>query len=573
MFIKQLKIESKQGIIRNIIFHNHLNLIVDNTPENVETATGNNVGKTTILQLIDFCLGAKADKILKDNETKQKLLTINNFLIEHRVLITLVLVADFTNNAKQIIIQRNFFSKKQHKILKVNNQDFSQAREADFIKYLDQLLIGKRNSLKPSLRQIIAHNVRYSEERISKTLNIFPTATPASEYEKLFLFLFGFKIPEREGLLKAIKEEVNFKKKLTDGEEKVLLSRQQLNIIENNINILNKQKAGLVINKNYEQDLELLNIYKMKIYQLNTEINDLKVRKQLLEETKTELEKNSADLAIDLLQEIYQHATKFNLGVLNKNFNDVLNYHNQMIVEKINFISEDIPQINKQIDYLENLKKDVALKKNDLEIKINESSTFADLEEIVKKLNEEFEKKGQIENLVQQIAQIDQKIAQLNEELALIDEKVFSPDFQNQLETKLKEFNNNFFTVVSRKLYDEDYGISYEIKKDKVTDKKIYHFNSFNNNISVGKKQGEIICFDLAYILFARKSQIPHVDFILNDRKELMDNHQLLKVHEYAKANNIQLVFSILKDKLPKELNNENNIVIELSQNDKLFKM
>ncbi len=52
-----------------------------------------------------------------------------------------------------------------------------------------------------------------------------------------------------------------------------------------------------------------------------------------------------------------------------------------------------------------------------------------------------------------------------------------------------------------------------------------------------------------------------------------MHDNQLIKVAEYAKKENIQLVFSILKDKLPKELNTDDNIILRLSQEEKLFKI
>lgn len=45
------------------------------------------------------------------------------------------------------------------------------------------------------------------------------------------------------------------------------------------------------------------------------------------------------------------------------------------------------------------------------------------------------------------------------------------------------------------------------------------------------------------------------------------------KVADFIKNNNIQLVVSMLKDKLPTELNDKSNVVLELSQQDKLFKM
>ena len=55
LFFKQLKISTFGNIIRDIPFHKGINLIVD---ESVDQVTGNNVGKTTVLKLIDFCLGA-----------------------------------------------------------------------------------------------------------------------------------------------------------------------------------------------------------------------------------------------------------------------------------------------------------------------------------------------------------------------------------------------------------------------------------------------------------------------------------------------------------------------------------
>ena len=65
MFIKSLKIYNDNGVIRNIQFHKGLNLIVDNTPD-TQTNTGNNVGKTTVLRLIDFCLGKDGRIIYTD---------------------------------------------------------------------------------------------------------------------------------------------------------------------------------------------------------------------------------------------------------------------------------------------------------------------------------------------------------------------------------------------------------------------------------------------------------------------------------------------------------------------------
>ena len=96
---------------------------------------------------------------------------------------------------------------------------------------------------------------------------------------------------------------------------------------------------------------------------------------------------------------------------------------------------------------------------------------------------------------------------------------------------------------------------------------------TFDPHFSSGIKQGEISCFDIAYILFADQNNIPCLHFLLNDKKELMHDNQLVKIAELAERENIQFVASILKDKLPEELQKEDYYIIKLSQKDKLFRI
>lgn len=84
---------------------------------------------------------------------------------------------------------------------------------------------------------------------------------------------------------------------------------------------------------------------------------------------------------------------------------------------------------------------------------------------------------------------------------------------------------------------------------------------------------GEISCFDIAYTIFARQENIPCLYFLLNDKKELMSDNQLISIANIIQENNIQFVASILRDKLPVELNNPDLFIVELSQEDKLFKL
>lgn len=60
---------------------------------------------------------------------------------------------------------------------------------------------------------------------------------------------------------------------------------------------------------------------------------------------------------------------------------------------------------------------------------------------------------------------------------------------------------------------------------------------------------------------------------MLNDKKEIMHINQLEQLVDFLKDKNIQLIIPILMDKLTEELTSKNNIILKLSQKDKLFKI
>ncbi|MEB4859755.1 DUF2326 domain-containing protein [Priestia megaterium] len=570
MFIKYLKIEDSDQTVRELEFHNGINLIVDETVNIANTETGNNVGKTTVLKLIDFCLGADPKIIYTDSENKKEIDLVKDYLVNKKVLITLILKEDLNvKKSKEIIIERNFLSRK-NKVMRINGKNLNKSEGRDFENELDKFIIGERSESKPSFRQIIAHNIRYTDERVNNTLKVLSTFTSLAEYETLYLFLFGITTTDRSKIFKKISTEKEFKRRIEKKQNKNELELS-LAMIDDTISNLEMKKRTLNINYNYDTDLNNLNETKYQISNISSKISELSLRKKIIKEAEAELIANKSDIDLKQLKMIYNQASK-NMENIQKSFEDLVKYHNNMIIEKIRFITQDVPEIESEIAKLQNYLKELLSKEEKLATKIAKSDTFKDLEIIITELNENYQRKGEIENSLSQIEEVDKKIALLDEEIRGIDEGIFSEKFKEKIKNQLKEFNK-YFSQVSNELYGEHYGISFNIKADKRTGKDIYVFDSFNANSSSGKKQGEILCFDLAYILYAESQEIPVLNFILNDKKELMHVNQLIKVSEFIKDKNIQLIFSILKDKLPDSLDKKENIVLRLSQKDKLFRI
>lgn len=568
MFLRSLVISTPTKVIREIPFHKGINLIVDESEKQI---TGNNVGKTTTLRLIDFCLGGDAKDIYIDPENKKTEYTlVKDYLIKNKIIITLTLGAEAEGDNEDVVIKRNFLSKPGKEIIREINGEFIP--KEDFENRLSELLLPDLQKDKPTFRQAISHNIRYSDLRISNTLKTLDSYTKDAEYETLYLHLFGcdFKSGnDRQQILEKIKTEHTYKKRLEKNQ-----SRNEYEVllewINSQIEALNKKKSELNINENFELDVNSLNEVKYSVNLISSEIASLNLRKNIILDAKQDFESQKSDVDIQILGTIYQQAASL-IPDLQKKFEELVAYHNQMLVQKIKFITQDLPFIESKIQERNKELTSLLFKEQILSEKIMQSDTFEELESIIQELNDLFKKKGEYENIISQISEVETNINELNAELKGIDEQLFSPDFESIVRNQLKKFNR-FFGEISNQLYGEQYAITYHIVINR-QGQKIYKFSSFNVNHSSGKKQGEISCFDIAYTLFADEEKISCLHFLLNDKKELVHDNQLIKIAEVVNKNDIQFVASILKDKLPAELNKEQYFVVKLSQDDKLFRI
>lgn len=568
MFLKSLLISTPTKEIREISFHKGLNLIVDETPSG-ETLTGNNVGKTTVLRLIDFCLGRDGSVVFKDPENKREVYQlVRDYLIDNKIIITLTLVDDFDNPQRQVEINRNFLARKEA-ICQINGEDISKT---DFESRLGKAIFPTITVEKPTFRQIIAHNVRYENIRLNNTLDILNSFTKQEEYETLYLFLFGCNYDEgnrREELIANIKSEYNYKKRLekhgTKNSYKVALQD-----INREITKLEQKKASLNINPHLEQDLNELTAVKENLNSVSSVITSLRIRRDVIQESINDFNQQRFDVDMTQLQLVYEQAAAL-MPTVQHTFEEMVSYHNKMLANKTRFIEEEIPALNEKITNLQASFASLREKERNLTEKITTSDTFEELEKVINALNEQYTRKGEYGAILSQIESVETAMSKFNEDLKNIDDGLFSTDFKTKVDDQLSKFND-IFSEISDELYDERYSVKEDVVKNS-KGQSVYKFSIIGTNLSSGKKQGEISCFDIAYTLFADQESIPCLHFILNDKKELMHDNQLVKLAKIANRENIQFVASILEDKLPAELRNDDYYVVKLSQNDKLLRI
>jgi len=570
MFLKSLTITNGDGtLIREISFSTGLNLIVDETPIVNRKDTGNNVGKTTVLKLVDFCLGADKKGIYTDPENnRNEYKLVKNYLIDNRVVVKLTLKDDLLQEAsREVRIERNFLSRRD----KIQRVDGIDKTDDEFEESLTSLLFPGQYGKKPTFRQIIAHNIRYKDHSISNTLKNLDSFTRDDEYETLYLFLLGCDFEQGDTKLELrtqIDIEEKFKRRLEADQTKSAYETA-LSLLQSEIEEIERRKDSLNLNPNFESDFNKLNSVKYQVNLASSEISRLELRKSLILEARLEMQTGISTIDVQQLQQIYQQATSLVTGI-QKTFQELNDFHNRMIESKIRFISQDLPKIdaelNKKREQLNRLLTDEKM----LSSVITQSDSFEMLEQLIVELNAKYHTKGEYENTLRQLNNVESKLTELNVKLSAIDDELFSDGFARKIKEQVKKLSRHF-SAVSYELYGEKYALKDDIKIK--NGRRLYEFTAFNLNFSSGKKQGEISCFDIAYTLFADEENIPCMHFLLNDKKELMHGNQLLQIANLVNTKSIQFVASILKDKLPAELNNDRYIVINLSQTDKLFKI
>ncbi len=306
MFIKKLTISSPTGIIREMDFCSGLNLIIDDTPAKDGKSTGNNVGKTTILKLIDFCLGAKGNIIYTDAENKKEVYdVVKDFLINKKIEIKLTLTENLNDlNAKQLEIQRNFQARNKA-VRKINGK---AVLDKDFEDELEKSIMPDKDVEKPTFRQMISHNIRYKDESINNTLKTLDKFTSDVEYETLYLYMLGCGFDEgakKQVLSAKINQEKTFKERLEKKQTKTTYEIA-LALVDDEINILNKKRASFNLNETLAEDLEELDMVKYKINKTSALISKLKIRKNLIEESQRNLEQDISHIDLCRLKFLYE---------------------------------------------------------------------------------------------------------------------------------------------------------------------------------------------------------------------------------------------------------------------------
>lgn len=562
MTIKQLLIKKwNWTIIRDISFRKGLNLIINEDKED----RWNNVGKTTVLRCIDYCLWSDGTSLYEDKEQKSNNMVVWSFLSDNDVCFELH--TEWRKN-EQFVFKRFFWNNSSSCI--INDEVFT------LTEYREQLnnIFFSNNSWKPTFRMLIHKFIRDTDHTMANILRFWDSSTADKEYERIHLFLFGFSDLETlNGKISCVNDIKKLDDKIkvfrqTTGIKSDSELKQSIAIYDNKINQLTELIDKSQVYDGIEKIILELKDISNRASILRQNISALEIDISLNQKSKTKLIKELKTIDVNYIKSIYEQAEIF-LPKIDKTFEEVIEFHEKTVKNRLNLIENSIDQHYKKLEVFKPEYHTLLTKQQELYKVVNNKDYNTELDVLKEKLNILNQEKWWLKNNLEIFQSLFRNLEDLKKRYDTII-KIYKESLLS-VETNLSIFNS-YFSERSESIYGIPLIVFLEENNSVI---KFKTKNSLGNDWTWEKKS-QIAVFDFAYSKFLDEIDAIWPRFILHDNIEWKDPHHLKAIFNLANVFGGQYIVPVLKDKLKTVLSDEEIEkfkVISLSVNDKFFRI
>ncbi|MCL1702437.1 hypothetical protein [Lysinibacillus sp. Bpr_S20] len=561
MFIKRLIIkETKpaQEIIREIPFAKGMNFIVD---AGKDQEKGNSVGKTTILKLIDICLGARDRKyIYYDDETKQTNEILKNYIIDNKINVELMVVESFDEeDSNGHILSVDLYPRGKRYIngIEVNQNDYWLQLNEIFFSNLANY---------PTFRQLINMFVRIDQRADNNKFLKFLDRTNDVTYENIYSYLFEMQDQVVSNHIFDLRKEIAEKNKeiknfMSINNFKSIDSvNQKVILLESTIDELNNQMNTLVNSRKFKENEEKISEIKIMYADYSDRIDELLFKRKRIKDILVDAEQEIED-AIDkeVLRNLYNETLEA-MGELHKEFEDLVKFNDELMHNKIRYFNSQLEKIEEKIVVLEEDKNRLFEKHKNV-IMLIEENKIDEYTSLQNKLAEYNEELGSNKNIRSIYNLLESRVAELGEELE-----------ETEGEAAIKEDSlsifNKYFSQYSEKTNGEPFML-YKAEKGFP-----FGIDYVKRGLSTGTRKSIIAAFDLAYQQLAKDLEKKVPNFIIHDVIETIDQVALKAIINIVNSIECQYIVAVLKEKVQdNDLLQKSNIVVTLSENDRPFRI
>jgi predicted nuclease with TOPRIM domain len=565
MLLIRLEITRGDELVRQVSFKYGLNLILDK-PTLTSTESGNNVGKTTVLRLIDFCFGSEGDDIWKDNEFQKN---VNQEVYDYlHGTIPVVISLHLEDKAKAKHTLRRSFANGKEAILSIDDKAYRNVK--DYRAALKLLLFGS-GGLKPGLRQLMPKFVRSSPALMNKTLKYLGEYATETDYEALHLFLFGFfavDVLEERPRLTA-------KRKKLDRDLQALNRLRKEGAIEQLLIHLRREIEEISLSRQLQGEVpeiarraNVVSAIRGKASALAGVLSRYEGEIASLQSTVSELAHEYSDIDNFAIEAIYRDAQKY-IPKLQHDWEDLSHFVQSLRGRKQRFLETQVASLKaKAGDAMNELKSLQQQERAEISTLVK-SPEFVKALDLRTDLQEKLKQLGSLEQNLQDIKNLKVSIEEVDKKLEETREQI--EQGKALLKDRVGIFNKHF-SELSKVLYGETYLLHFD---ETARGSLSFQLTAVGANVGAGKKASQTAAFDLAYIDFLTETGINFPRFVCHDGVENIHGNQLAALLSTAESLKGQLILATLRDKLPVMGDGmiPKNTILELDQNDKLFRL
>jgi len=580
--MKIIKIYSNKNF-KNIKFYDNFNAIIASI-QSKEKKDTHNLGKTSLIRVIDFLLLASIDKN-KHKLFRNDIFIGQNFYGEFKL-----------NNGKFLIIKRSIDTPTKISF-KLNNLKLN-----DFLTNItwdieDSPLKKAKEQLNEYLSFDILNNWSYrksityylrSQQDYLDVFKLNKFKGKDKDWKPFVFDLLGF-----NGEL--IKEKLEF-------EEVIDELRKKLNIlkIEAQVDTTEKDRLeGLLEIKVNESDeikkfIDEFNFYK----------TDLEINKEIVEEVDFQIQTLNTDryrisfeidkidkslsdilddIEVEKIEELFNEVDLFFPEQLKRKYDDLINFQKLLTIERKSFLKENLIGLNHEYTQIDDEIKELENKKSSLLSVLIQKDSYQKLKEYQKTLTK-IEVK--IERVKDKLRTIDNSI--------IIEEKIEkNKEFVNKkienLKSAIKERKHSLiskiFNSIIKSILDSNALISLNInKRGNIEYNADYHNKSdlLKTSEAQGTTYKKLLCvaFDLSTLInYSQNSFYKFVyhDGVLEGLDDRIKGRYIKLIKSICKKYDLQYILTLIDSDIPKdnpEIIDENEICLKLNDKDnngKLF--
>lgn len=549
MFSLIKSIKCDKSSFKQVIFKEGFNIIVaDKTSESTSKDSRNGVGKSTLIEILDFCLGSDMTEGLKAEQLYNW-----TFFLEIDLNEESYIISRNTKISKYVYIEKGNVENwplKPKKDLLLNKKFYSisQWRKLMGDQLFNLKIVDKKKKYKPSYRSLISYFIRKGKDAY---LNPFQHSKMQQKWDiqvnNAYLLGLNFEFPAKLQLIKEKKKLLKSLKTASKTEffDNIMGSIGELEAekikVENKIRIIENQIRSYKVYPQYYNIQEEANEISEKICKLNDEYT---INFNLLTQYQNSIKEEEYTPTYDI-KEVYSKIGLIFPQSVKKRLEDVEKFHTSIIRDRKEYLLTEIERLNNIIN---STKEQIEKFSNERAEKMKILTTHGALNEF-SKIQENLVNKKSFLNEIKQKVENLKKVEKGSSEIKIEKEILLQDarrDFNHRkdpLKDAILKFNKN-----SEFLYSEPGTLSIDI------DKNGYSFKvDIKRDGSEGIDSMKIFCYDLTFL----EIRNPKPFFLIHDSIlfDNVDERQIAKAFELASniCKNIkaQYICTMNSDRIP----------------------